>query len=128
MCSQTVSTSSMELDYATPFAACADDDIEFHNCNPQVQELESGHIWWYNDQMLQSVAEDQVPEHLKHPPYPGEHPCQPGRATSQPMHGPSCCCSCCRGLYLKLAHAVAQLGRAPHSQQYARSEACMELP
>jgi hypothetical protein len=53
------------------------DDVSHHDddtCNPQVQELESGHLWWYQDHKLQSVAEDQVPDHLRHPTPPSKHP------------------------------------------------------
>lgn len=50
----------------------ATDEADFDTCNPQVQELESGHIWWYDAHMLQSVADEEVPEQLQHPPPPGE--------------------------------------------------------
>jgi hypothetical protein len=39
--------------------------------DPQVQELQSGHIWWYQEHQLQSVAEQEVPEQLKQPKPPG---------------------------------------------------------
>jgi hypothetical protein len=52
-----------------------DADWELNACsthNPQVQELESGHIWWYQAESLESVAEAQVPERLRQHPTPGE--------------------------------------------------------
>lgn len=39
--------------------------------NPQVQELESGACWWYEEHLLESVPEEQVPEELLHPTPPG---------------------------------------------------------
>jgi hypothetical protein len=59
----------------TADADVADDGdhyLDADTCNPQVQELESGHIWWYQEHMLQSVAEDQVPDHLRHPQPPSK--------------------------------------------------------
>jgi hypothetical protein len=39
--------------------------------DPQVQELQSGHIWWYQEHQLQSVAVQEVPEQLQQPKPPG---------------------------------------------------------
>jgi len=40
--------------------------------NPQVQELESGHIWWYHEHLLEAVPAEQVPQALTNPKPPGE--------------------------------------------------------